>query len=95
MPIDTPVAAFEEKWTTFRTPIEEHAEGYKSSSAGSIVEELEHEGEKLKAFAVFIGWDSVSAHMKYRETQAFKDSIAAFRDGLKSIKMYHVTLQER
>ena len=88
-------AAFEERWSSFRSALEQHAEGYKASSAGWVVEELEYEGKKSKPFTIFIGWESVDAHMKYRETEHFKQTIGFMREGLKGIKAHHAVLQER
>lgn len=95
MPTSASTSAFDDRWSSFRSTLEKHAEGYRSSSAGWIVEELEYEGEKAKAFAIFVGWDSVDAHMKYRDTQAFKESIQSLREGLKGVKAYHAVLQEK
>lgn len=60
-----------------------------------MVEELELEGEKCKAWAGFLGWASVEAHMRYRETEAFKGTIGRLREGTKAIKAYHAVLEER
>lgn len=94
-PTNPSVSAFEEKWHNFRSTLEKYAEGYRSSSAGWITEELEYQGEKAAGFAIFIGWDSVDAHMKYRETQHFKETIIPLREGLKGIEAYHATLLEK
>jgi len=46
-------------------------------------------------FAIFVGWESIDAHMKFRETDRFKKSIAPMREGLKGMTACHVTMQER
>lgn len=94
-PTNPSVSAFEEKWQNFHSTAEKYAEGYRSSSAGWIAEELEYKGEKAAGFAIFIGWDSVDAHINYRETAHFKETIAPIREGLKGIEAHHVTLQEK
>jgi hypothetical protein len=73
--------SFGETWRSFVQTAGANAEGYYGSAAGWIVEELEHEKVEGKArgFAVAIGWESVDAHMKYRETEAFKGSIGSLR----------------
>ena len=94
-PTTVDTSSFDEKWSSFRSTLEQHAEGFKASSAGWIVEELEYEGEKTKGFAIFTGWESVDAHMKYRDTEHFKESIGPLREGLKGVKMHHVTFLEK
>ena len=88
-------SSFDSHWPTFKKTLEEKAEGFRSASAGWIVEELEYEGEKCKAWAGFLGWDSVDAHMKYRDTEAFKGSIGGMREGSKAIKSYHAVFEEK
>ncbi|KAH7138228.1 hypothetical protein B0J11DRAFT_513861 [Dendryphion nanum] len=59
-------------------------------AGGWVVEELEKEGEKKKAFAAFLGWDSVEKHQAFRESDLFRDVIAGFREGWESADMAHV-----
>lgn len=65
--------------------VKENAEGFKAASGGWVIEDVEHEsigsGKKGKAFVAVIGWESVEAHMKFRETQCFKDNIHLLREG--------------
>lgn len=68
-------SSFDSHWPTFKKTLEEKAKGFRSVSAGWVVEELEHEGMKCRAWAGCLGWDSVDAHMEYRNTEAFKESI--------------------
>ena len=67
--------------------VEDNAETYTGSAGGWVQEELPIPGtsEKGKAYAAFIGWTSVEAHMQFRETQAFKDNIHFLR-GAKDLK---------
>lgn len=60
---------------------------------GWVVEEQEHgevPGGKAKVFAAFLGWTSVEAHLKFRETELFKEHVGALRDGPKGFKVVHV-----
>ena len=93
-PTDFDTSPFDSAWIIFHKALEEKAEGFKAASAGWVIEELDHEGEKCKAWAGFIGWDSIDAHMKYRETEAFKSTIGGLRSGTKTIKMNHAVLKE-
>ncbi|KAG7006239.1 hypothetical protein G7Y79_00015g038290 [Physcia stellaris] len=87
--------SFDSHWPIFKKALEEKAEGFRAASAGWMVEELELDGEKCKAWAGFLGWDSVEAHMKYRETEAFKGTIGGLREGTKAIKAYHAVFEEK
>lgn len=59
---------------------------------GWAVEEREFKGEKARVLVVMIGWKSIEAHMQYRDTDAFRESIGMIRglEGLKGLSMYHV-----
>ncbi|KAK8102287.1 hypothetical protein PG984_015433 [Apiospora sp. TS-2023a] len=59
---------------------------------GWAVEEREFKGEKARVLVVMIGWKSVEAHMQYRDTEAFRESIGMIRglEGLKGMSLYHV-----
>ena len=94
-PLNDDTSAFWERWVTFRKATEEYASGYKASSAGWIEEELEYEGEMYKGFEIYIGWESVETHMKWREHEKFKEVVKGLQIGLKTIKPHHVVLQER
>jgi hypothetical protein len=69
-------------WSDFMDILKDNAEGYHSMACGWIVEDVEFEKVegKAKAFTAGIGWESVEAHMKYRDTQVFKDTIAKVRE---------------
>lgn len=50
------------------------------------------EGKTATALSLLIGWPSIDAHMQFRETDAFKESIGLLRgfEGLIKITMCHV-----
>jgi len=66
------------------------AKGLVAEAHGWVLEDLENEGKKQKAFMCFVGWDSVDMHMKHRETDSFKETIHLLRDGSEAIEMHHV-----
>lgn len=78
--------------------IKEKAEGAKASASGWVIEDMEHEnigsGKKGKGFVGVIGWESVEAHMKFRETDAFKDNIKLL-GGLVAVEMHHTAFVEK
>jgi hypothetical protein len=80
-PADVDTAEVEKVWTGFAAIVEAEADGYRGQSCGWVVEDLEHEKieGKAKGFTAGVGWDSVEAHMKFRETQTFKDNIGKIR----------------
>lgn len=73
-------------------------EGCRGSAGGWVAEELDLPGgsEKGKAYVMLIGWTSVDSHMKYRETQSFKDNIHLLRGAkdLKNLAVFHVAASE-
>lgn len=89
-------SSFESDLNEFATVAEENAEGYKGFLGGWAVEELDHpkvEG-KARLWQSLIGWDSVDAHMAFRETDAFKESVHLMRpETLKASTLYHVSFQ--
>jgi hypothetical protein len=64
------------------------ADGYLGYAVGITHETVEHEGVKGKAAVLAIGWNSVDAHMAFRETQAFKDNIGLLRSESKKVTMW-------
>jgi len=82
----------------FRDIVADSAEGFKGAFGGWVVEKLDDpkDSEKRTAYSMLIGWTSVEAHMKYRETQAFKDYIYLLRGGkdLKGVTVCHVAAKE-
>jgi hypothetical protein len=81
-PLDVDTGEVEKVWTGFMKVLEENAEGYHSTSCGWVVEDLDYEkvDGKAKGFTAAIGWESIEAHAKYRNTQMFKDSILKVRN---------------
>ena len=71
-----------------------HTEGYLGAAVGVTHEEIEREGVKGKGLVIAIGWASVDAHMKFRETETFKENIDLLRTGAKEIEMHHVAFMK-
>lgn len=72
------------------------AKGFSGEAACGIVqEELEFKGEKCRALVLVLGWDSVDAHMAFRDTEDFANSIPLMRgmEGLKGMEVFHVCNQ--
>jgi len=40
------------------------------------------------------GWKGVDAHMKYRDTEDFKETIGGIREKIGAVTMYHVVFNE-
>lgn len=79
--------------------VKEEAEGFKGASGGWVIEDVDHEsfgsGKKGKAYVGVIGWESVDAHNKFRETQCFKDNIYLLREGPCAMEVHHTTFTEK
>jgi len=76
-----------------------HASGFKGAASGWAVELIKHESlvneihEKGMAFLVALGWESVDAHMAFRETKEFKRYIEPLRDiaqGMEMVRSSHI-----
>jgi quinol monooxygenase YgiN len=70
------------------------AKGFSGETAvGWVVEDREFKGEKVRVLVFVLGWDSVEAHLAYRETESFANSAPLLRglEGLKGMDAYHVT----
>jgi len=93
-PADYPEADFDKNFASFKKVVGETAEGVVSIVGGWSVEEMppREAGEegKDKLFVGGIGWESIDAHMAFRETEGFKKAIPFLREGTKTIKMHHV-----
>lgn len=95
-PADYNTSDFAAPWDEFVRVAAENAKGLVGSSASWAEEEVEHsslKGEKGKVFLALIAWESVDAHMAYRDTQAFKKSIVKLRNLVSGIEMHHVDFQ--
>jgi hypothetical protein len=91
--VDT--ATYDDHFAKFREEGEKHATEAQGLSGGWGEEEHDHEElGKAKAFGAFVGWPSVEAHMKFRETEAFPEVVKHLRAGPKGSKMVHVTFQK-
>ena len=70
------------------------------SSGWSVEDDVPVRGEEDKTgsmLVAFIGWPSVEAHMKFRDTQEFKDSIGLLRNipGLIKLAAFHVSCKSK
>ncbi|CAG8974557.1 hypothetical protein HYALB_00005830 [Hymenoscyphus albidus] len=45
---------------------------------------------KGKAVVLVIGWESKEAHMQFRETELFKETLGLLREGTGGVEMFHV-----
>lgn len=86
---------FESKYKQVIKITSENAEGFKGAVGGWVVEDVEYEGKKGKAFVGLVGWESVEAHMAYRETQAFKDNIHLLTEDSLGLDVHHTKFVER
>lgn len=94
---DSKKSSFESNVDKFGKVLVENAKGVKGFLGGWVVEELEHpkvEG-KVRLWQSLIGWDSVEAHLAFRETDAFKDNVHLMRlEFTKAASMHHVKFQK-
>ncbi|KAL2058849.1 hypothetical protein ABVK25_000141 [Lepraria finkii] len=90
--------SFEKNVNKFLDIIKEKAEGGKAAAQGWIIEDVEHEnlgaGKKGKAFVCMMGWESLDAHLKFRETSDFKDNIHLLREGPVGVEVHHTAFVE-
>ncbi|GAB7337490.1 hypothetical protein MBLNU457_g2819t1 [Dothideomycetes sp. NU457] len=79
----------------FFDAVEESEAGFVSWTMGWTYEDVEHEelDGKGKILMLVIGWESVDAHMKARETDAFKNTIRGLKRHIKSMAAFHVALK--
>ena len=91
-PTSFETSSFDASWAVHKKMLYKgkKAKGFRAASAGWVVEEMEHEGQKCKAWVGFLGWESRDASMEYRDTQDFQGIIPALREGSKAIEAYHV-----
>lgn len=87
---------FEDGLKKLISAIENNADTYHGSAGGWAEEEVaipDANGEKGKVYVCVIGWDSVEAHMAFRENQAFKDNRHHLRGAkdLKAITVFHAS----
>jgi hypothetical protein len=76
-------------------------DGYFGASGGVSVEEVvKHsevgteeegkEGVRRKAFTALLGWESKGHHMRFRETELFRENIGLIRVKNRGAEMFHV-----
>ncbi|KAG9238799.1 hypothetical protein BJ875DRAFT_449962 [Amylocarpus encephaloides] len=76
--------------TSFRDALRDSkSEGLTGVEIAEVLEELAKEegGDKGRTAMLFVGWESVDAHMRFRESETFKNNIATLRDGVGAIEM--------
>ncbi|KAF2011751.1 hypothetical protein BU24DRAFT_426850 [Aaosphaeria arxii CBS 175.79] len=89
-------AAYDASFAKFADVASKTADEAQGVVGGWSIEDHEHEKVEgaAKLFAVFIGWPSVEAHMKYRQTEGFKECIPHLREGPKALQMHHVAFKK-
>jgi hypothetical protein len=88
-----PSAEFNKNFAGFKEVVERSAKGLGSIVGGWSIEEAAHEaveGGKGQLFVAALGWESVQAHMEYREEESFQEAKKFLREGVKGIEMHHV-----
>lgn len=93
------------KTSTFQTNLEKFEKAASESGTNGFlgiatawsIEDVEHEGfgegKTGKSLLLAIGWESIDAHMAFRETDVFKDNIGLLRGEPKGVEVHHTTLQ--
>ena len=89
------MSSFDSRWAECKKTLEKEVEGFTAASGGWIVEELGSEGEKCKAWAGFLGWESRDASMRYKETEEFRGTIRGLREGSKASETHYVVFREK
>lgn len=90
-------SSFESNLKKFVKVLEGKADGFTAFAGGWVIEEQEHEEVKGKAksWHSCIGWQSVDAHMAFRQTQDFKDNVHLMTpETKKASTMHHVAFRE-
>lgn len=89
---------FEEDWNKLIAAVKKDSGTFTAYAGGWIVEEatIPGTGEKSMAYAAYIGFQSVEAHLAYGKTQSFLDNIHYLRDakGFKHLQVCHASLSE-
>ncbi|KAI9694291.1 MAG: hypothetical protein M1820_009050 [Bogoriella megaspora] len=70
----------------------EHAKGFHGATWGHSHEKREYQGGKVKVGLLLLGWDSVDAHLNFREHEEFKKALGPLRDFVKGLEAYHVSM---
>jgi len=87
---DVDSAAFDAQVAEFMTKGKEQAAGVVALAGGWVVEERDVDGAKGRGYEVAIGWESLEAHMAFRETQAYRDLVPPVMTFAKARRMHHV-----
>ncbi|KIW70731.1 hypothetical protein PV04_02972 [Phialophora macrospora] len=89
---------FHEGMKKFGSIVQRDWEECRGTAGGWVAEELEDPktGEKAKVYVCLLGWPGVESHMKFRETQSFKDNVHLLRGAkdLKNVAVVHVASKE-
>ena len=87
--------SYDSKFNQLIKVIQENGGRLKAASGGWIIEDVEYKGKKGKAYMGVLGWESVEAHMSFRETQAFKDNTHLARSSPLGLEVHHTKFVER
>jgi len=93
---DADKASFETARNNLVKLVEKREGGRGGIASGWVVEKIDNPttGAKSTAFTAAIGWESVEAHTKFRETEAFKEVIGPVRAKVTGAQMRHVKFNE-
>lgn len=63
------------------------------TAEGRAVEEIDYEGEKSRVLVIAVGWESVTAHARFRDTEGSKKVTSILRGlpGQKGIEVVHIS----
>ena len=75
--------------------ISDNTAAFKAGAGGWVVEDVEFKGKKAKAYVGLLGWESVEAHVSFRENQAFKDNIQLLRQDPLGLEVHHTKFIEK
>ncbi|KAF2660653.1 hypothetical protein K491DRAFT_688098 [Lophiostoma macrostomum CBS 122681] len=94
-------AAYTKSFDKFQEEAAKLDTGVTALTGGFGLQEQKHEnlgkeGEEgpAKIFGGFIGWPTVEAHLKFRETPEFPGLIKYAREGVKGASVYHVAFEK-
>ncbi|KAK1475134.1 hypothetical protein CTAM01_15703 [Colletotrichum tamarilloi] len=85
----------------FKTKALDTSPDFQGISYGWSVENdvpvTDEDGKTGNLLAAFIGWPSVDAHMKFRETEPFKENIGLLRgmEGIVKLAVFHVSCKTK
>jgi len=72
-------------------------EGYVGVAYGAVLEKIvrhkdieKGDVEKSSAIALMIGWESKEMHLKFRDSDLFKENIGLLREKNSGVEMFHV-----